>query len=241
MRLQAKPAQGEEWKGWFDGQFKVTAPGAYQIDLPVPGTSDVLSRKFTVKESNPELDNTAPDFERMRQVASDAGDVFSRVKEDVRERIKAELERTNRVAKNVPENELKLYFDLKAAEAIPDCMITNIKTQRSRGAVKDLWDLGPSADAAWIGLQWAAGVLGLLAAVLVVRVLLRWSRSRSARVAVFSLVVVGLGLVATVGSLIVLHQWWPGEDQALPVSFVLLGIVSLLSIEWLTRKLLRLA
>ena len=59
--------------------------------------------------------------------------------------------------------------------------------------------------------------------------------------AVFSLIVVGLGLVATMGSLIVLHQWWPGEDQALPVSFVLLGIVSLLSIEWLTRKLLRLA
>src|SRR5437660_8300106 len=183
VRLQAKPGQGDEWKGYFEGQFKVTAPGAYQIDLPVPGTSDVLSRKFTVKESNPELDNTAPDFERMRQVASDAGDVFSRVKDDVRERIKAELTRTNQ---NAPENELKLYFDLKAAESIPDCMVTNIKTQRSRGAVKDLWDLGPSADAAWIGLQWIAGVLGLLAAVLIVRVLLRWSRARSARVAVFS-------------------------------------------------------
>jgi hypothetical protein len=58
---------------------------------------------------------------------------------------------------------------------------------------------------------------------------------------VFSLVVVGLGLVATAGSLLALDQWWPGEGQPLPVSFVLLGIVSLLSIEWLTRKLLRLA
>jgi hypothetical protein len=241
VRLQAKPGQSEDWKGWFDGQFKVTAAGAYQIDLPVPGTSDVLSRKFTVKESNPELDNTAPDFERMREVASDAGDVFSRVKEDLREGIRAELERTNRVAKNVPDNELKLYYDLKAAESIPDCMITNIRTQRSRGAVKDLWDLGPSAGAAWVALQWLAGVLGLLAAVLIVRVLLRWSRARSARVAIFSLVVVGLGLAAVAGSLLALHQWWPGEDQGLPVSFVLLAIVSLLSVEWLTRKLLRLA
>jgi hypothetical protein len=244
VRMQPKAGQGTDWKGWFEGQFKVTAPGAYQIDLPVPGTADVLSRKFTVKESNPELDNTAPDFERMRQLASDAGDVFSRVKDDARERIKAELERTNRIqapAQNVPENELKLYLDLKAAEVIPDCMITNIKTQRSRGAVKDLWDLGPSADAAWIVLQWAGGVLGVLAAALIIRILWRWSRSRSARAAVFSLIVVGLGLIATFGSLIALYQWWPGEGQALPVSFVLLGIVTLLSIEWLTRKLLRLA
>jgi hypothetical protein len=244
VRMQPKAGQGSDWKGWFEGQFKVTVPGAYQIDLPVPGTADVLSRKFTVKESNPELDNTTPDFERMRQVASDSGDVFSRVKDDARERIKAELERTNRIqapAQNVSENELKLYFDLKAAEVIPDCMITNIKTQRSRGAVKDLWDLGPSADAAWIVLQWAGGVLGVLAAALIIRVLWRWSRSRSARAAVFSLIVVGLGLIATFGSLIALYQWWPGEGQALPVSFVLLGIVTLLSIEWLTRKLLRLA
>jgi len=238
IRLQPKPGQGDEWKGYFEGQFKVTAPGVYQIDLPVPGTSDVLSRKFTVKESNPELDNTAPDFERMRQVASDAGDVFGRVRDDVAERIKGELMRTNQ---NVPENELKLYFDLKGAESIPDCMITDVKIQRSRGAVRDLWDLGPTADLAWLGLQWILGVLGVLALALMIRIAWRWSRSRSARAAVFSLAVVGLGVVATVGSLIALYQWWPGAGEALPVSYVLLLVVTLLSVEWLTRKLLRLA
>jgi len=242
VRLQPRPA-GADWKGYFEGQFKVTTPGVYQIDLPVPGTSDVLSRKFTVKESDPELDNTAPDFERMRQVASDASDVFSRVKDDVRERIKSELERTNRItaAQNLPENELKLYFDLKGAEVIPDCMVTNIKTQRSRGAVKDLWDLGPTAGAAWVFLQWAIGVLGVMAAALAVIVMVRLSRRKTVRLAMFSLVVVGLGLVAVIGSLMSLQHWWPGADQALPVSFVLLGVVSLLSVEWLTRKLLRLA
>jgi hypothetical protein len=242
VRLQPRPA-GADWKGYFEGQFKVTTPGVYQIDLPVPGTSDVLSRKFTVKESDPELDNTAPDFERMRQVASDAGDVFSRVKDDVRERIKSELERTNRItpAQNLPENELKLYFDLKGAEVIPDCMVTNIKTQRSRGAVKDLWDLGPTAGAAWVFLQWAIGVLGVMAAALAVIVMVRLSRRKTVRLATFSLVVVGLGLVAVIGSLMSLQHWWPGADQALPVSFVLLGVVTLLSVEWLTRKLLRLA
>jgi hypothetical protein len=175
----------------------------------------------------------------MRQVASEAGDVFSRVKDDVRERIKPELERTNR--QNLPENELKLYFDLKAAELIPDCMVTNIKTQRSRGAVKDLWDLGPTSDAAWVFLQWAGGVLGLAAVALAVLVLVRLGLRKSVRLAVFCLVVVGLGLVAVIGSLISLDHWWPGPGEALPVSFVLLGVVTLLSIEWLTRKLLRLA
>src|SRR5260370_10283095 len=183
VRLQPKPGLGADWTGWFEGQFKVPAPGAYQIDLPVPGTGDVLSFKFIVKESNPELDNTAPDFERMRQVASDAGDVFSRVKDDVRDRIKGELERTNHSnpGQIVPENELKLYFDLKAAEVIPDCMVTNIKTQRSRGAVKDLWDLGPKADTAWVFLQWAAGVLGVAAAALAAVVTVRLSRRKSVR------------------------------------------------------------
>jgi hypothetical protein len=211
VRMQPKPGLGTDWTGWFEGQFKVIAPGTYQIELPVPGTSDVLSRKFLVKETNPELDNTAPDFERMRQVASEAGDVFSRVKDDVRERIKPELERTNR--QNLPENELKLYFDLKAAELIPDCMVTNIKTQRSRGA----------------------------AVALAVLVLVRLGLRKSVRLAVFCLVVVGLGLAAVIGSLISLDHWWPGPGEALPVSFVLLGVVTFLSIEWLTRKLLRLA
>jgi hypothetical protein len=244
VKLQPKPGLGADWNGWFEGQFKVTAPGSYQIDLPVPGTSEVLRRKFIVKESNPELDNTAPDFDRMRQVASEAGDVFSRVTDEVHERIKSELERTNRVlapGQNLPENELKLYFDLKGAEMIPDCMVTNIKTQRSRGAVKDLWDLGPRADAAWVFLQWAAGVLGVVAVALAVVVAVRLSRRKSVRLAVFSLVVVGLGLVGVAGSILSLNHWWPGDDQALPVSFVLLAVVTLLSIEWLTRKLLRLA
>jgi hypothetical protein len=243
VRLQPKPGLGTDWNGWFEGQFKVTAPGSYQIDLPVPGTADVLSRKFTVKESNPELDDTAPDFERMRQVASEAGDVLSRVKDDARERIKSELDRTNRIstpAQNQQE-ELKLYFDLKAAEVIPDCMITNVKTQRSRGAVKDLWDLGPTADAAWVFLQWAAGVLGVAAAALAIVVVVRLSRRKSVRLATFSLVVVGLALAGVVGSLISLNHWWPGAGVNLPVSFVLLGVVTLLSVEWLTRKLLRLA
>src|SRR5260370_41042267 len=76
VKLQPKPGQGTDWNGWFDGQFKVTAPGNYEIDVPIPGTPDSLSQKLVVKESNPELDDTAPDFARLREVAGEAEDVL---------------------------------------------------------------------------------------------------------------------------------------------------------------------
>jgi uncharacterized membrane protein len=80
-----------------------------------------------------------------------------------------------------------------------------------------------------------------MAAALAVVVMVRLSRRKTVRLATFSLVVVGLGLIAVIASLMSLQHWWPGAGQALPVSFVLLGVVTLLSVEWLTRKLLRLA
>src|SRR5262249_53337285 len=96
--LQAKPTQGSDWEGWFAGRFLVTVPGNYEIQLPIPGTPDTLPSKFTVKESTPERDTTRPDFAQLRQVASNAGDqVFRRVTDEVRARIKPELERTNSV------------------------------------------------------------------------------------------------------------------------------------------------
>ncbi len=244
VKLQPKPGQGTDWNGWFDGQFKVTTPGNYEIDVPIPGTPDILSQKFVVKESNPELDDTAPDFARLREVASEGEDVLSRIKEDARERVKAELERTNRAPvnnPNQPETELKLYFDLKAAELIPDCMITNVKTQRSRGAVKDLWDAGVPADIAWMLLQGAMTFLWLTILGLAIGIPIQKTRGKTVRPAVFSIIVAGLSLMTAIALFVWLYQWWPGEGAVIPVSVVLLVIVALLSLEWLTRKLLRLA
>lgn len=185
--LLPKPTPGNEWEGWFAGRFLVTAPGSYEISLPVPGTSDTLTNKFTVKESNPELDNTKPDFPQLRQIASKLEEeetregrpmkfgVFHRLNnDDLRAKLKAELERTN--AGMAKEGDLRLYFDLKGAALIPDCMNTEQRVQRSRGPVKDLWDQG-----------------------------------------------IEFG------------------DAPLKLSYALLGIVFLLSAEWLTRKLLKLA
>jgi hypothetical protein len=187
VELQPKPTQGGEWEGWFAGRFLVTAPGNYEIQLPVPGTSDTATSKFVVKESNPELDNTRPDFGQLWQIASKLEEeetregrsqkfgVFHRITNDeLRAKLRAELERTN--AGLSKDGDLRLYFDLKAAPVIPDCMKAEQRIQRSRGPVKDLWDEGMEFG-----------------------------------------------------------------DPPLKLSFALLVVVALLSAEWLTRKLLKLA
>lgn len=191
VELQAKPTQGAEWEGWFAGRFLVNSPGNYEVQLQVPGTPDILSSKFMVKEANPELDNTRPDFAQLRQIASRAEQdelrdgnlqkkgILPSLNDEQRIKLRAELMRTNSsVVKDSSEEDrdLRLYFDLKGAELIPECLDNRVEKIRNRGPVKDLWDYG-----------------------------------------------------FTVG------------DPPLTVSYTLIAIIGLLSLEWLTRKLLKLA
>jgi hypothetical protein len=180
IELSAKPGQTAEATGWFTGRFLVMAPGSYELRLAVPGTADVLSKKFVVKEANPEMDNTMPDFGLMQQLASEATTVLNRVGEDVRTRLKRVLESTNKVAGKEPEpaekQELKLYFDMKAAEIIPDCMVTDRKTLRNRGPVKDVWDEGVEvgrSDPPWKISTALLLIVGLLAVEWLTRKLLK--------------------------------------------------------------------
>ena len=180
--LTPKSGQGADWGGWFSGRLLVSVPGNYEVQLQVPGTSDILRRRFVVKEANPELDNVQPDFVQLRQVSSEAADVLARVDNDgERQRLRTELERTNRLA--APESpgedrdKLRLFFDLKSAAEIPDCMVKDEKTQRSRGRVEDIWDAG----------------------------------------------------------------FFIRREPPWKVSYVLLAVIGLLSLEWLIRKLLKLA
>jgi hypothetical protein len=182
FELLAKPGTGSEVTGWFAGRFLVMSPGTYELRLNIPGTPDTLSSKFVVKEANPELDNTQPDFAHLHQLASDATDVLARIGEEAKAKVKQVLERTNKLpARDTVEDKevLRLYFDLKSADVIPECMVTDRKTQRNRGPVKDVWDSGLVIDEA--------------------------------------------------------------SDPPLKISTALLVVVGLLSVEWLTRKLLKLA
>jgi hypothetical protein len=184
--------------GWFTGRFQVRVPGDYELQLTVPETNDVETRKFTVKEANPELDDTRPDYDRMYRLASEAEEVFLRMPEGDRQLLKKRLQRPKLSAAGgaeaekgrteIREDKQRLYFDLKNAELIPGCMIQDVQTQESKGPVNDLWDDG-----------------------------------------------------------VALWTYDPPGDPNLPakqpvkVSYVLLTVVGLLSVEWLIRKLLRLA
>lgn len=188
LELKAKPSQGGEWGGWFETRFRVTEPGEYRLNLKISETGETLPRRFLVKESNPELDNTRPDFGQMYQLASEMSVVAPRLDKSVEDELRRALESTaagllHRVDERAEENgkarkePLRLFFDLSSAKLIPKCMVTDLKVQRSRGAVQDLWDQGFSL----------------------------WS------------------------------------DPSVRMASLLLLIVTLLSIEWLTRKLLKLA
>jgi hypothetical protein len=189
--------------GWFSGRFQVKSPGDYEMTVTVPrqpgqDTETKETHKFTVKEANPEMDNTRPDFDRMYRMASVADEiVLPRMNEADRVVLKKHLVRPKVEAAEAPatpdqpdisDDKPRLYFDLRNAGVIPLCMIQDVQKQTSRGPHRDLWDDG-----------------------------------------------------------VTIHEYPPPEDPAKParqpikVSYVLMIVVGLLSVEWLIRKLLRLA
>jgi hypothetical protein len=137
-------------EGWYSGKFLVRYPGpGYRLELNVSRTGDTDTRSFDVEESNPETDDTRPDFPLLYQMASEADEVLDRIKDDeARRKVRLALSRPRPVkpgeeAKDGPTNEkLKLFFDLGNAHLIPSCMTMEPVNQRIRGPVRDQWDDG---------------------------------------------------------------------------------------------------
>jgi hypothetical protein len=142
------------------------------IDVPdSPG--DTLQREFLLTKSDPELDNTRPDFAALEAAASSLEDVRGRIKDPA---VLEKLKGTERDPARV-----KLAYKLSETDKlalIPACIEDTSQTFRNRGAVEDLWDKGPTF------------LLG---------------------------------------------------DREIEVGWLLLAAVGCLSLEWLIRKLLRLA
>jgi hypothetical protein len=205
--VKPKPhTSANDWNGWFEANFRTSTPGEYKVEMTVPEGGEPLHGRFTVIESNPELENIRPDFGQMYQLASPYKEVEPRLTDrKEQEELKQALENTRAsllkkgTEERAPEaaapaggarkdakeatsstddaESLRLFFDLNTAKYIPRCMVTDTKTQRSRGPVKDFWDQGFTL----------------------------WS------------------------------------DPKMEMAYVLLLVAILLSAEWLTRKLLKLA
>jgi hypothetical protein len=190
VEMRPKPGQGHE--GYFVARVQPHTPGEYGLEIKVPDTGDSETWRFSVKEANPEMDNTRPDFDTLWRLASPAKPVLDRMTDDaartrLKERLqRPKLEQAGDQAFSASEEPaggagMRLYFDLNNADLIPACMTTKKDIRRSRGAVVDQWDTG------------------------------------------FDL------------------PWKDASGEPVKMSWVLTAVVGLLSLEWLTRKLLRLA
>jgi hypothetical protein len=245
-----KPRPGQlEWNGWFSVRFPVKMAGEYTVRLEA--NNEVENEKFIVKESNPEVDDTRPDLSALYFLASEAPPVLDRIQDEgQRNEVKQSLAAIRPHALAVPEGDAKkaddahpqdvprLFFDLRNAELIPRCMGQAFRDVKNRGAIKDLWDQGPEGNATWVNwvLGVTNGILGLLTVVVIVLALVNLSRGKGAEVAFYLLFT--LVLLFFLGLLQFLVNYL---NQPVVFSVVLVAVVTLLSIEWLARKLLRLA
>jgi hypothetical protein len=179
FELKARKSGGE-FDGYYAGQV-LAEPGRfppgdsrYRVVIDVPDSpGDTIQGEFLLRKSDPELDNTRPDFAALEEAASTLEEVRGRIKDpDVFDRLRGAERDPARV---------KLAFRLAETDRlalIPACIEDNSQTFRNRGAVEDLWDRGP---------------------------------------------------VFEMGS------------RRVEIGWLLLAAIGLLSVEWLTRKLLRLA
>jgi hypothetical protein len=133
IELTPKAGAGD-WAGWFAARFPTGRAGEYRIEIPIPNSGDFLRGKFSVKATDPELDNTRPDPAALYQLASDRREVEERMPDKGTEERKAGQTPTN----------ARLTLKLSNADVIPQYMTTQQKEQRNRGRVDDLWDDGPS-------------------------------------------------------------------------------------------------
>ncbi len=171
---------GSGFDGYYAGQLmadpKILPPGEfkYRVVVDVPDSpGDTLEGEFMIRRSDPELDNTRPDYKALIDSAGSLEEVRGSIKDQtVFEKLRGSEKDATKV---------KLAFKLAETdklELIPQCIDAKFQTSRSRGPVEDIWDDGPTFT-------------------------------------------------------------WDGKQQE--ISLLLLVVVGLLCVEWMTRKLLRLA
>ena len=184
-----------EFDGYYVGNItadpKKFPPGDdYFVEIDVPESSDKLQGKFTITKSDPEMDNSKPNFQAMLAMASDFDGAFQdRIPNSVKEVFKHDLAKDSGVQ--------KLFFkitDTELIKLIPQCFKSDYQRFDIRGPVTDLWDRGVEFP----------------------------NRKDDGDFAERNV-----------------PEFLAGKS--LPVSWVMLVVISLLCWEWLTRKLLRLA
>lgn len=251
FELKAKPSQGE-WHGYFAGSVRISTPGEYILRLPIPGTSQSLEHTLVVLRPDPETEITRPDHSYLYQLASSARPVLQRFSEAERRRWLRLLQPPAASEPTAPadkesaavsasadlplQREPRLYFPLNQAQYIPDLLVKLEPIREStKGRLQDLWDQG--VQSGWTlradyFLLLLAGTLSLLAGAL-------FAYLRQWLAALLSLL--AGGAVAGGIAWLTWGQQVTWAELPLDLSFVLGAVVALLGLEWLLRKLLKLA
>jgi hypothetical protein len=239
--MSPKSTGGGEWDGRFETRFLLRNAGEYGVDITF-GQADepTVSQKIKIVETDAEMENTRPDLAAAFELASDAEAVLDRIDDPAKKaELRRVLQRTRAADQGgdkpagADKDKLRLVFDLHGAALIPDCMKTVVNKQESRGKVEDIWDRGlPLSEV----LAWFAIAMGVLAGGLGLLGLVFYAIGKPPMGTL-----IGAGMVGLLALIAVGGRFYLSGHPGITFSVVLGAIVVLLSIEWLTRKLLRLA
>jgi hypothetical protein len=176
-----------EFEGYYKGQVhadaKLFPPGDFEyfVVVEVPDSAnEYLQGKFQIVSSDPEMDNTKPDFSAMQSMASDFDEAFQT-------RIKSESTRAEFAAYLPKDNGMpKLAFKLSDSailKKIPECFMPKSAHSDNKGPVTDLWDKGvalPNKDSEGTLIQrlmpenWSGKTIPISWVMMVVVLLLCW-------------------------------------------------------------------
>ena len=232
LTFELKPKESDgDWEGYFTGSFRgITEPGEYEFQLPIPNTTEMLKQNLTVRKLRPELDNVRTNFDYLYQMASEADTIFKKLPADVKKEIEPLLQMPQDRA-GVGGATKRLFFPVASADAISKCILPIApKTDTVKGRFEYLWDKGEQ-DVFWVVLfiPLLVGAIGALILLIVGQPLGAWMFF-----GICTLMTVLMGAAYGIISML-------GITLPVEFSYVMMLVVGLLGIEWLARKLLRLA
>jgi hypothetical protein len=234
--MKSKPFD-VDWQGYFLGKIEIKEPGEYEFQLPIPGTNESLRQTVMVRKSNPELDNVRTNFGYLYQLASESGPLLKNLPPETRKRVD--------LATRVPDGGVvgekaskRLFFGIEDADKVADCLVAvQPKTETVKGRFEDLWDAGWETTLIPLPI-WACALILLGALQVIGVIILLFLRQWIAAILFF---VICNAMAILVGILMFVLENFMSEKLPTNFSYLLMIVVGLLGIEWLARKLLRLA
>ena len=141
--FELKPRKGgEKFEGYYLGQVMADPKQfphrdvRYKATIEVPDSpGDLLEAEFLVRKSDPELDETRPDFGALERMAGTVDEIKGKLNDPVK--LAKLMSGTTDPAK------AKLTMKLSETDKIrliPDCMDKKFNKQRNLGGIDDLWD-----------------------------------------------------------------------------------------------------